>query len=254
MINTACFPSPWLIYGLALLSSLSPTPRFLSKGRKNQKNVDKRESVHLCSFQSNKSPMTGQLNDCWKCSGDTARVVWYYCMCSLCPRATRVMGRGAQTMSWGARGGSRAWSCETALLQPECLQSWWLGGSFNFGTLLASTSGHGAPWRLVSLVSSLSFSGSNMIWSDTKEDLLLEPLDWNVVLKMFLNGGMKWLQLKNGRPVVRRGPFGTSAFPLKNFKWYVAHLVCVYCLWPFVGQKAACSWVFKVLGLVLWCG
>lgn len=184
MMNTVCFPSPWLIHGLALLSSISPTPCFHSKGRKNQKNVDKRESVHLCSFQCNKSPLTGQLNGCWKCSGDTARVVWYYCMCSLCPRVTRAMGRGAKAMSW-ARGGSRAWSCGTALMQTQHLHSHWLGGSFNFWTLLHIGIRTGAPWRLVSLVPPLSLGGSNVIWSDTEEDLLLEPLGWNVLLKIF---------------------------------------------------------------------
>lgn len=146
MMNTVCFPSPWLIHGLALLSSLSPTPRFLSKGRKNQKNVVKRESVYLCSCQCRKSPMTGQLNGCWRCSGDRARVVCYYCVCSALPRATRVMGRGAKAMSWAARAGSRAWSCEAALLQPEHLHSPWLGGSFNFGTLLHQYTGPHEDW------------------------------------------------------------------------------------------------------------
>lgn len=54
----------------------------------------------------------------------------------LCPRATCTMGRGAKAMSRAAGGGSRVWSCETALQQPEHLQSHWLGGLFHFGTLL----------------------------------------------------------------------------------------------------------------------
>lgn len=188
MINTVCFPSPWLIHGLALLPSRSLTPSFLSKGRKNQKNVDKRESVHLCSFQSNKFPMTGQLNDCWKCSGDTARVVWYYCVGSTLPQSNPSDGEGSkgnELSSQGRQQGLELWDSPTA---PEHLQSWWLGGSFNFGTLLTLASGHGALWGLVTLVPLLSLSGSNMIWSDTKEDASLEPLDWNVLLIFFF----KW--------------------------------------------------------------
>lgn len=47
---------------------------------------------------------------------------------------------------------------------------------------------------------------------------------------------MKWLQLEDGKPVVRRGPFGTDAFTLnKNIKGHIVRLVCVQRLWPFVG-------------------
>lgn len=135
-MNTVCFPSPWLIHGIALLSSLSPTPRFLSKGRKNQKNVDKRGSVYLCSFQCHKSPMTGQLNDCWKCSGDTARVVWHYWVRSAVPQSPPCDGEGSRGHEQSRQGSLQGLECQTALLQPEHLQAPWLGGSFHFGTLL----------------------------------------------------------------------------------------------------------------------
>lgn len=112
-----CFPSPWLIHRLALLSLLSPTPHFLSNGRKNQENVDKRESICLCSFQCDKSPMTGQLNDCWKCSGDTARVAWYYCVCSALPQSDLYDGEGSKGNEPSSRGrqqGLELWDSPTA--------------------------------------------------------------------------------------------------------------------------------------------
>lgn len=47
---------------------------------------------------------------------------------------------------------------------------------------------------------------------------------------------MKRLQLEDGKPVVRKGPFGTDVFTLnKNIKDHVVHLVCVHSLRPFVG-------------------
>lgn len=182
-------------------------------------------------------PVTGQFNDCWECSGDTARVGWYYCVCSALPRSAPCDGEGSKGNEPSSQRRQQGPGLWTALLQPEHLQSQWLGDSLNLGPSCTSASGHRALWRLGSLVLPLSFSGSNVIWSDTKEDLLLEPLDWNVLLKFFSNDGMKWLQPEGGKPVVRRGPFGINVFPLnKNFKYHVVHSVCVYPLWPFVGR------------------
>lgn len=236
-MNTVCFPSLWVIHGLTLPSSPSPTPRFLSKGKKNQEN-DKRESVYLCSFQCNKSPMTGQLNDCWECSGDTARVGWYYCVHSL-PQSVPCDGegnKGNEPSSQRRQQGPELW---IALLQPEHLHSHWLGDSLHLGPSCTSGSGHRALWRLGSLVLHLSFSGSNVIWSDTKE----EPLDWNVLLNNFQMMAWNGCSRKVASQLWGEVPLASTLSHLtrSSSTMLCIQSVCILCGHLLAWEKGACS-------------
>lgn len=226
--------------------------------KKNQKNVDKWESVCLCSFQCNKSPVTDQFNVCWECSGDTARVGWYYCVRSALPQSAPCDGKGSKGNEPSSQRRQQGPGLWTALLQPEHLQSHWLGDSLNLGPSCTSASGHRALWRLGSLVLPLSFSGSNVIWSDTKEDLLLEPLDWNVLLKFFQMMAWNGCSWKMASQLWGEVPLASTFSHLTRISSTMLCIqsLCTLCGRLLAGEKAACSsWIFKVLCLVLlWCG
>lgn len=58
---------------------------------------------------------------------------------------------------------------------------------------------------------------------------------------------------ENGKPVVRRGPFGTNTFPLnKNFKSSVVHLVHVYSSCHLLARRRQ-SAVVGYLKSYTWC-
>lgn len=150
----------------------------------------------------------------------------------LCRRAPRAMGRGAEAMSRAGRAACRAWSAR----QPSCNQNIYrhLGWGAPFILGPSWTPGHGALWILGSLIPPQSFSGINVIWSDTKQDLLLEPLDWNVLLNFFLNDGMKWLQLKMASQLWGEVPLAPTLSHLTRIS------SSLLCIWSMCTLHAIC--------------
>ena len=133
-----------------------------------------------------------ELNYCWKCSWDTARVIWYYCVASILPQSDMCGGVGEESKGNKQSSQTRQQDAEVPRhpsLQQEHLQLDQWAVSLNLGPSCTSASGHTALWRLGSLAPPLFFSSSDVTWSDTNEDLLLESLDWNVLLKKSLK---KW--------------------------------------------------------------
>lgn len=119
-------------------------------------------------------------------------VLWRHCqgcltlLSVLCCAAEPPVRWGGEQRPWAEQAGQPAGP--GAARQPHCNQNIYrhLGWGAPFILGPSCTPGHGALWILGLLVPPLSFRGINVIWSDIKQDLLLEPLDWNVLLIFFL--------------------------------------------------------------------